>query len=193
LELAKITLPAYEGNPLTDMQNQLITGSGKCNACHTGLIDETGKDVHIDSAWRSTMMENAATDPYWQATVRSETLNFPKFEDVIADKCATCHMGLAHITAKVSGTPSNILDAGFLNPDNALHYLAMDGVSCTLCHQIEATNYDKLERFSGGYMIDISAPMGERKAYGQFSPESSMDQLMQEASGFVPEQSDHLG
>ena len=51
--------------------------------------------------WRSTMMANAARDPYWQASVRREILDHPKLTAAIEDKCATCHMPMARYLAHV--------------------------------------------------------------------------------------------
>jgi hypothetical protein len=63
---------------LVQYQGDYFVSAGNCAFCHTGLLDEQGKDVSIDSHWRSTMMANAARDPYYRATVRSEVNAFPK-------------------------------------------------------------------------------------------------------------------
>src|SRR5262245_8236358 len=53
----------------------LFTHSENCVACHNNLTTVNGEDVSIGAAWRSTMMANSARDPYWQASVRRETID----------------------------------------------------------------------------------------------------------------------
>ena len=49
--------------------------SDNCMACHNSLTAPSGEDVSIGSAWRASMMANSSRDPYWQASVRRETLD----------------------------------------------------------------------------------------------------------------------
>lgn len=184
--------PAPAAPPLPTERGDLFAGSGVCAACHTNLVDEAGNDVSNDALWRSTMMANSARDPYWQASVRKETLDNPALAAVIEDKCATCHMPMARTTAAATGGTGAVLDAGFLNPDHPLHTLAMDGISCTLCHQIEAEHFGALESFSGHYAINPDLPAGERPIYGPFAVDAQYVTLMQGASGYVPMQGLHI-
>jgi hypothetical protein len=134
------------------------------------------------------MMANAARDPYWQASVRAEVLNLPQYDEVIEDKCATCHMPMARFTAAADGAQGSVLDNGFNDPNNPLHALAFDGVSCTLCHQIQNVGLGQPDSFSGGFVIDTGLPTGERPIFSQFEVAPDLANLMKGASGFVPEQ-----
>ncbi|MGD9002401.1 MAG: hypothetical protein PVF04_07030, partial [Anaerolineae bacterium] len=181
-------LPAYDGLPLPTTRGELFVGSGVCTACHTDVVDEAGTDVSYDTDWRAAMMANAARDPYWQATVRSEALKLPKLSAVIEDKCATCHTPMARFTAMSAGLETIVLDAGFLDPEHTLHDLALDGVSCALCHQIEETGLGTPGSFSGGYSIDVERPVGERLIYGPFPAAEDPAAVMQDVSGYRPVQ-----
>jgi hypothetical protein len=183
---------AYPGLPLPTERGELFSASGACAVCHTNLTDESGADVSIDTAWRSTMMANAARDPYWQASVRAEALDNPDYQAVIEDKCATCHMPMARLTAVVSGSEGQILGEGFLNSEHQWHTLAIDGVSCTLCHQIRETGLGQPDSFSGGFVIDTDLPAGERLTFGPYRVGKNLVQTMQSASGFIPIQSQHI-
>jgi len=163
--------------PLTRVSTEDFTGSGNCANCHTNLSDSAGNDVSIGSHWRSTMMANAAKDPIWQAKVASEVSRTPGLKEIIEDKCTTCHMPMAYTQANADGTPASILDDGFLNPSNRLHELAMDGNSCTLCHQI-------LDPVLGKYTIDTNLDPPERLNYGPFTNPQKM--AMRTSSGFTP-------
>jgi hypothetical protein len=179
-------LPAYEAPPLPTERSTFFAASGVCASCHNNLTDEAGNDVSIDTNWRPSMMANASRDPYWRASVRSEVIDHPQLKSVIEDKCATCHTSMARFTAVVSGTESALLDGGFMDPDHPYHTFAIDGVSCTLCHQIEEEGLGDAESFSGNFSIDAERPRGERLIYGPFPPVEEPATLMQDVSGFLP-------
>ncbi len=128
--------PDFTGDPLPTDRGEYFAGSGTCTSCHRDMVDETGADVSLNTAWQSSMMANAARDPYWQASVRIEALVHPELASVIEDKCATCHMPMAASTVHADEEHAPVLDNGLLDPAHPLHGLAMDGNSCTLCHQI---------------------------------------------------------
>jgi len=183
----------FEGQPLPTDKGAYFAGSGACASCHTNMTDESGADVSIDAFWRATMMANAARDPYWLASVRVETLGAPQLKDVIEDKCTTCHMPMARTTVAVIDEAAGLLfESGFASPDHPHHALANDGVSCTLCHQIEPEGLGEMASFSGGFTIDTERPADERPAYNRFAGNPDLSAVMQNASGFVPEQREHI-
>lgn len=176
-----------QGLPLVTARNDLFSGSGACAPCHANMTDEAGADVSIDSAWRSTTMANAARDPYWQASVSAEVDAIPELRAAIEDTCATCHMPMARFSETAEGGLAPVLADGLLDPEDPLHPLAMDGVSCTLCHQIRDTNLGP-QSYSGRFVIDAELPPGERLIFGPFTIEEQQAQIMQIASGFLPAQ-----
>ncbi len=182
----------YVGLDLPTNREEFFAGSGICAVCHTQMVDEAGADVSIDADWRSTMMANAARDPYWQAAVRSEVLSNPEYQEVIEDLCATCHMPMAHFSDAAAGAAGQILDSGLSDPAHGLYPLAMDGVSCTLCHQIRPDGFGEHESFDGGYVIDAELPRDEREAFGPYFTGMGMVRTMQSASGFIPVQGLHV-
>lgn len=184
------TIVSYQGLPLAVFNSDDFSGSGNCAICHTGMKDENGKDVSIDSDWRSTMMANAAKDPYWQAKVFTEVYHAPALKEVIEDTCATCHMPMARTQAQVDGTPSLMFDDGFLSEGNALYNAAMDGNSCTLCHQIQSAGLGTDDSFAGKYQIDTSTEPPDRIIFGPFTDQ--MGGVMKNTSGFIPIQGEHI-
>lgn len=186
------TKPA-DPSVLPRVRGALFSTSGECAYCHTGMSDDSGKDVSIDAAWRSTMMANSTRDPYYRASVRSEVVNNPEHQTIIEKKCSICHIGMAYHSAEVNDASLAMLPiGGFLDPSNEYHPLAMDGVSCSLCHQITAENLGTMDSFSGGYEIDLTTAQGNRTAYGFFTVEPAVASIMNSASGFTPQQSDHV-
>ena len=135
--------------------------SEECAFCHTSsataLIDSEGNDLSIADDWSSTMMANSFRDPLFRAKVESEMSRNPHLADVIEDKCLTCHTPMGRTQAIRDGGESySLSDAG--NSE-----LAWDGVSCTLCHQIQGDNLGSKQSFSGNYLISK-----DRKIFGPY-------------------------
>ncbi|AEA46498.1 multiheme c-type cytochrome [Archaeoglobus veneficus] len=178
-----------EERTLSTATTSLFAASGNCEFCHNGLVDRDGNDVSIVNDWSQTMMSNSARDALWQAKVSSEVSRNPHLREVIEEKCAACHMPMAKVQAKVDGKTIAVLD-GFLK-DGELHEIAMDGVSCTLCHQIQDVNFGKEESFSGGYVIDTETPKPDRTIFGPFK-EPAMALMMKNHVGYTPEFGSHV-
>lgn len=77
--------------------------SDRCIACHNGLTTPSGKDVSIGFDWRASIMANSSRDPYWQASVRRETIDHPEAKAAIEDECSVCHMPITRYEAKLRG------------------------------------------------------------------------------------------
>lgn len=168
-----------------------FSGSGNCGVCHNGLSDFAGADVSIEKSWSSAMMANSTRDPLWRAKLRSELNRNPALAAVINDKCTKCHAPMANTEAHYLGDFVSALDGGFLDPVN-LHYSeAMDGVSCTLCHQVkDSPLLGTLAGFSGGYEIETFADPIERRIYGQYA--NVMTQPMRINVQYTPLYSAHV-
>lgn len=177
---------ASKGDPL--FKTEHFSGSQNCERCHNRLSDDEGKDVSIIKDWQATMMANATRDPFWKAKVRTELNRTPQLAEVINDKCSKCHAPMAHFEASKVNAPIEILDSGFTNPNNIYHDAAMEGVSCTLCHQIEDSEIlGTPEGMSGHY--PISNP-SDRKLYGPY--ENVFTQPMQMNVNYTPTFSAHV-
>lgn len=160
-----IGAPAAPGNPAFTSTH--FSGSQNCAFCHDGIRDKNGADVSIAIDWSSSMMANASRDPFWRAKVRSEIARHPQLESVINDKCTRCHAPMANTEASKDGTLAlqTIFDGGILSAGHINHDEALDGVSCTLCHQIPGTPaLGTPETMSGNYTINdtktIFGPFG---------------------------------
>ncbi|MBN1848928.1 MAG: hypothetical protein JW932_10120 [Deltaproteobacteria bacterium] len=175
---------ASSGLPLTTFMSDDFAGSGQCAMCHSLLRDRGGEDVSIDAHWRSTLMANSAKDPLWQAKVSSEIARHPQLQTVIEDKCATCHMPMGRTQALIKQLSIAILEDGFLDSNHPFHEAAFDGVSCTLCHQIQAWNLGEMASFSGHYAIDSATVPPNRLIFGPYS--NPIQNMMRNNVGFTP-------
>ncbi|MBN1640692.1 MAG: hypothetical protein JXA09_05610 [Anaerolineae bacterium] len=179
-----------DGLPLPAVLSEHFAGSGTCAVCHSRLVDRSGADVSLDTHWRSTMMANGARDPLWQAKVSSEVARNPGLRETIEAKCATCHTPMAWTEVDALGGAGALLQDGFLDPANELHEIAMDGISCTLCHQIEDQGLGDESSYSGGYAIDTVTEPPDRLIYGPFP--DPIQRQMQMHTGFIPVEGPHV-
>ncbi len=167
--------------------------SDRCVACHNGLSTPSGEDVSVGLAWQPTMMANSARDPYWQASVRRETLDHPESAAAVEDECSVCHMPMARFESKQMNRPGTVFShLGFL-PDNSADQLAADGVSCSLCHRIGKEKLGTRESFVGNFMIAAPSEQVYRQAFGPYTPDAGRARIMTSSTGgFVPTESRHI-
>ena len=168
-----------------------FSGSGNCAVCHNNLIDMVNNDVSIESDWSTSMMANATRDPFWRAKVASEIQRNPQFETLLGDKCSRCHAPMASVEAKFEGSTVELFGDGFLNPTNIYYNLGRDGVSCTVCHQIEDDgNLGTLAGFSGKFSIVDLGTSTERTAFGQYIDPVTNPMII--STGFRPTYAAHV-
>jgi hypothetical protein len=137
-----------------DTVNTLFAGSGKCAGCHgfdpAGLSsrDDDGNDVNVVNAWAASMMANAAKDPFWRAKVSHEVAVNPNHQEDLESTCTKCHAPLGRFNAMHNGQDHYSIQ------EMAIDSIALDGVSCSACHQLD-TNFVGLN-FSGNLIYDTT-------------------------------------
>lgn len=150
------------GLPLSEASNYYFSASGKCSGCHGkdivnnyAGVDEEGNDVNVTDDWRSTMMANAAHDPFWRAKVSHEVTVNPAHKEALEDKCTSCHAPMGRYSEFFS-------TGGHYSMDTlATDSLGKDGVSCLACHMQSEDSIGL--HFSGKILFDTS-----RVAYGPY-------------------------
>ena len=186
LSLIMTIVPAMafsQAEALPTETSMLFSGSGNCAFCHTSngvaLTDSKGIDLSISTDWRATMMGNSARDPLWQAKVESEVMENPALKALIEDKCTTCHAPMGRTQAVHDGASGYSIEAMRTNA------LAMDGVSCTACHQIQPENLGTDASFSGKYQIEDT-----RQIFGPYQDVVPMP--MMHHTGYTPQYGEHI-
>ena len=170
---------------------ELFLTSDNCMACHNGLATAKGEDVSIGFDWRGAMMAHAARDPYWQASVRREVREHAPASVAIEQECSLCHMPMDHVRARSQGQSGRVFANLGRSAQGLRASLAQDGVSCSVCHQIEPDKLGKPESFVGGFVIDTSGKT-PRKAMGPFEIKPPLARLMASATNFMPTAAPHI-
>src|SRR5437762_8083778 len=110
--------------------------SDRCIACHNGLVTASGEDISIGFDWRSSTMANSSRDPYWQASVRRESIDHPESTAAIEDECSICHMPIPTYEAMLRGARGQVFAHLPLSRQDKDGRPAADGASCAVFHQI---------------------------------------------------------
>jgi hypothetical protein len=170
-------------------QKGAFTNAARCGeACHKTDGAEmffNGKDISPGTQWRHSVMANSFNDPYWQAAVEDEADSFPGLDGLIEDTCTRCHAPMGHTHAHQTNTNLDI--DGFYRFDTAgVENHAREGVSCTLCHQIDAANLGTPDSFSGGFTIPNLSDTNYKFVYGQYESPSRNPDNMFDQTGHAP-------
>jgi len=180
------------GGPHDDTKVRFQT-SDRCLACHNGIVTSSGEDVSIGFDWRSSIMANSSRDPYWQGSVRRESIDHPESVAAIEDECSVCHMPITRFEAKLGGRKGQIFSHLPFDQGKKDNTKAEDGVSCSVCHQIANEKLGTAESFNGGFVINPPASKGEHPEYGPFAIEAGRQRIMHTSSaGFRPTEGAHI-
>lgn len=164
-----------------------------CISCHTGMITHNGRNVSFGPQWQATMMANSGRDPYWMAGVRREIADHPGHRALIEDECSACHLPMARYLAKVAGRTGEVFANLAAGPAAAPHaMLAVDGVSCTLCHQLSARGSGKRESFTANFQVETPPPGSPPIATGPFEVDNGRRRVMFSSSTYIPAKADHI-
>ncbi|MBD3640896.1 MAG: hypothetical protein HUJ18_07860 [Marinobacter sp.] len=196
-------------------QTGVFLAAADCGLCHTAseigadpaamrtpeaggsIPSPTGGDISPFYDWKSSVMANAFTDPYFRANMMHETEVFPHLAGFIEDTCLTCHTPMARTHAHQTGASLLVqddscgLEDGCYRADQAMEDPhAREGISCTACHQILPNGTTNPEDFvhSGNYQI--SSDTANLQIFGPY--ENPQGQAMQNWSGYEPVFSEHI-
>ena len=160
--------------------NTWFISSGACVLCHStsdfASRDSQGNDVSPIARWRSTMLANASKDPFWKAKVKHEGIVNPSHSDALENVCTRCHAPMGMLNAFL--TSGDFYTLEHLKNDE----LGKDGISCTVCHQI---NDFSSPLFSGNFGINA-----DKEIYGPY--ESPIVNQMFMNTGYTPVYSEKI-
>lgn len=173
----------------------LFATADQCMACHNNLVSPSGRDMSIGYEWRSSMMANAARDPYWHAAVRREVLDHPEAAEAIQHECSACHMPMMRYEAKANGRLGQVfanLPITTAAGRSTETVLAADGVSCSVCHQAGKEKLGTTDSFNAGFVVDHTLAPGHRRVFGPYVVDNGRTRVMRSASTFSPTEAAHI-
>lgn len=158
-----------------------------CAVCHSNsrraeaMRDNKDRPIAPYDLWQTSMMASSSRDPYWRAVLSAEVVATPSKKALLEEKCTRCHAPMA--------APAPMSEAGsvlsYLKAEDHRANLGLDGVSCTVCHQITDKGLGKPESFTGHFHLNT-----EGKIYGPHADPFPMP--MRHHTGYEPTQSTHI-
>jgi hypothetical protein len=121
-------------------------------------------------------MSQSARDPFWRAKVAREVAAHPKLRAVIEDTCTRCHAPAQQYPLRAKNQRQSLA---------ALNELGLDGVTCTVCHQIEPGNLGTPASFTAGFTIGTND-----RIFGPHPEPFTMPMVMH--TDFTPTEGKHL-
>jgi hypothetical protein len=193
---AQASRPPTAENPLVAYQKGVKTAfrtSDRCVACHNGMKTASGKEESIGFDWRPSIMANAARDPYWQGSVRRESIDHPESTAAIENECSVCHMPAMRLADRDAGRDTHIFAQFPLQRAPNGNRAAADGVTCSVCHQIDDQGLGTEATFNGNVVISKAVREDLRPEYGPFDPDHGHQTIMHSSTGgYLPRQSAHI-
>lgn len=166
--------------------------SSLCYECHNNLRSSSGENVSIGPEWRASIMANASRDPYWQGSVRRESMDHPEISRTIENTCGSCHMPLQRLRDKFVGHDTEVFSHLPFHAAYGDDSAPADGVSCAACHQVKPDGLGSPSTSDGNFAV---APLDAkpRPVFGPFAA-SSGDAFQTHiiTTGYAIHQSTHL-
>ncbi|HWA93250.1 MAG TPA: hypothetical protein VG844_01515 [Terracidiphilus sp.] len=189
LAFAAAFLFASPAAPLRAQQSSTLTVSTRCLVCHNNLNSSKGQDVSIGKLWSTSLMANSARDPYWQGSVRRETLDHPAASAAIQTECATCHMPIQFQADKAAGHDTAVFST---IPFSAHHNAeAADGVSCAVCHEAQPSGLGTPASYNGN--LSYAPPAGaQAELYGPYAASARALAIHKAVTSLTTTESNHL-
>ncbi len=167
--------------------------SDRCMACHNQLTTPKGQDVSIGIDWRSSLMANSSRDPYWQASIRRESIDHASVSRDVQDECSACHMPITRYEARTHNEKGPVFDFLPFPAKGKEAAKAEDGVTCSVCHQISKDRLGTRESFNAEFVINPPVAPNDHPEYGPFIITPGRQLIMQSSTGgFRPTQADHI-
>jgi len=180
---------ADSGRLQRDVRTPRFATAIVCQTCHSNgddsgaMRDHQGRGISPYDLWRSSMMANSARDPFFRAALAAEAAAAGEQRAALESRCLKCHAPMASYEARVAGKIGlafSQLDNESEEDDWDVAALARDGVSCTLCHQIQP-----------GAKPDGAFEIGDdREIYGPFDKQFGL--AMNRVTKYWPVKGEHM-
>ncbi|NOK34961.1 hypothetical protein HMI49_17315 [Corallococcus exercitus] len=165
-------------------------------------------DLSPYSEWSASMMGLAGKDPIFHAQLSWEQQKRPVLGAEISNFCLRCHQAGAQrqfhldhgdredpaVIAPPGTRPAFTADYAWLEPQGHIDRpaqwgaLAREGVTCTVCHQVEAEELGKPSTFTGQFHF----PEKPGPIFGPYADAAITPYFMEQAIDYVPRYGKHI-
>jgi hypothetical protein len=167
--------------------------SERCVACHNGLKTSSGENISIGLDWSASIMANSSRDPYWQGSVRRESIDHPESQQAIEDECTVCHMPAVRMADRAAGKHTQLFSRLPLQQFPKGDRAAADGVTCSVCHQIDKAGLGTAATFVGNVVFAKPIENDERPEYGPFEIDKGHQTVMHSSTAtYFPTEGNHI-
>ena len=197
--------------PQPNGQLPFIT-SNQCMSCHDATQSysivpnmalakksQAGEKTYVNASpygeWRYSMMALSGRDPIFYAQLETERALHPELAKEIDNKCLSCHAVMGQRQWIEDKGPDALFTHDMVNltPENnpALSKygaLARDGVSCTVCHQIQPEGLGTPSTYTGEFKL----PKTHHEIFGPYKDKDITTYPMEMALGLTPKYAAHL-
>lgn len=191
-----------------DERSQWVT-SDQCMGCHSGdntpygpnmflkkgFMGDAGIDLSPWGEWRFSMMGLGGRDPIFHAQLESE-MSYSKGQspwtpEKIQDTCLKCHSAMGqrqfHLDKENEG---KLFSQAHVFSKTKYGGLSRDGISCTVCHQMEDNSHEKLLNIATGNFKTIPVKNGKNTIQGPYDDVKTWP--MEHSLGMTPRGSDFM-
>jgi hypothetical protein len=120
-------------------------------------------------------------------------MDHPESKAAIEDDCSICHMPAVHLADRDAGRKTEIFANLPLQKAPKGNRAAADGVTCSVCHQIEKNGLGTEATFNGNVAIMKVAQEDLRPEYGPFEVDHGHQTVMHSSTGgYLPTQGDQV-
>jgi hypothetical protein len=163
---------------------------------HGAAPDSPAERINLSpyAEWRRSMMGLSGRDPIFFAQLETERNLHPELAAVIDNKCLSCHGVMGQRTYVQENGKDALFthdlvmaDPSKASPDVARYgALARDGVSCMVCHRIEAEGLGDPSTYTGQFHVSADP----KQIYGPY--ETVVAKPMEHSIGITPVFKDHI-
>lgn len=196
-------LPPVSGTTVAAQKHTQFMTSDQCMSCHAGdnspfgpNLVSSGVDVSPHGEWQWSMMGLAGRDPIFYAQIETESNLYAKpgtqlTPQQIQNLCLHCH-GVMGQRKYVADQPGQLytLEKSKLPENHDYRSLQLDGVSCTVCHQMSDPGKQPLEQIRTGDFSLADKVNGLIQIFGPF--ENPEVRPMENALATKPVQGIHI-
>jgi hypothetical protein len=177
--------------PFTQAAEAQFQTSDRCVACHNGITNSKGDEYSIGIDWGASLMANSSRDPYWQASLRRESMEHGQAAAAIEDECSSCHMPIPQYQAKQHDQLNSVFDHLPLRSRGDKDH--SDGVTCSVCHQITPERLGTSASYNGNFVINAPSADGVHPEYGPYEIDAGLQRVMRSSTaGYQPQHGNQI-